>query len=77
MTDAQKKALKWLTERGGDGVFDMNGVLIAEGEAAPFMRSTWNRLRDLGLIEFYNPLGRGRGRARVVGEAKRKLGGEE
>lgn len=35
MTDSQKKALDWLAERGGDGVFDRNGVLLARGESAP------------------------------------------
>lgn len=54
MTSSQKRALQWLTERGGTGVFDRNGVLLAAGETAGdgkgFMRSTWNALRDLGLL---------------------------
>lgn len=66
MTKAQAEARKWLAERGGDGMFDKNGVLLARGELAPFTRSTWNALRDLGLLEFYKPNGRGRGRARLV-----------
>lgn len=53
MTEAQKKALEWLSERNGDGLFDKFGVLVAAGERAPFMRSTWNALRDSGHIEFY------------------------
>ena len=53
MTEAQEKALKWLKEHGGDGLFDNDGVLVAAGERAPHMRSTWNILRDLGHIEFY------------------------
>jgi hypothetical protein len=55
MTRAQKDALKWLSEHNGDGCFDQNGVLLAAGERAPFMRSTWNHLRDQGLVEQYAP----------------------
>lgn len=68
MTAAQKDALKWLHEHGGDGCFDANGVALAGGETAPVTRSTWNALRDLGLVEFYNPRpdGKGRGRLRTV-----------
>lgn len=69
MTPAQTQALKWLREHSGDGCLDKNGVVLAAGETAPFMRSTWNALRDAGLIEFYfrgvNG-GKGRGRIRVV-----------
>jgi len=54
MTDAQKKALKWLSEHNGDGVFNKHNVLIAAGETAPFMYSTWKALRDLGLITYYD-----------------------
>jgi len=66
MTKAQTAAVKWLSEHNSDGMFDKNGVLLAAGETAPFCRSTWNALRDLGLIEFYKPTGKGRGRARIV-----------
>ena len=52
-TDSQKKALKWLSDHNGDGVFDKHGVLLAGGESAPFMRSTWNHLRSSGLVTFY------------------------
>jgi hypothetical protein len=69
MTKSQQAALKWLRERNGDGVFDRNGILLAAGETAPFMRSTWNALRDHGLVEFYNPAGKGHGRVRVTREA--------
>lgn len=54
MTKAQEQALKWLREHNGDGLFDRCGVLVAAGERAPVMRATWNKLRDAGLIEFYN-----------------------
>jgi 5-methylcytosine-specific restriction endonuclease McrA len=48
LTSAQRAALKWFTDRGGDGVFDLNGVLLAAGESAPHTRATWNALRDRG-----------------------------
>lgn len=63
MTPAQREALMWLREHNGDGVFDKHGVLLAAGERAPFTRSTWNALRDLGAVEMY---GTGRGRVRVA-----------
>lgn len=69
MTKAQTEAPKWLNDRGGDGVFDKHGVALAQGETAPVMRSTWNGLRDAGLIEFYGGAAqglRGYGRLRVV-----------
>lgn len=50
MTDSQKAALEWLQEHGGTGIFDREGVLLAAGERAPHMRSTWNVLRDIGLL---------------------------
>lgn len=66
LSDAHKTALIWLHERSGDGIFDKHGVVLAAGERAPFMRSTWNLLRNSGLIEFYNPTGSGRGRLRIT-----------
>lgn len=69
MTKAQTDALKWLQDRGGDGMFDRNGVLLACGESAPHTRGTWNALEKLGLIEFYKPAGKGRGRVRITQEA--------
>lgn len=50
MTPAQKSALKWLRARGHTGVFDKNNVLLAQGERAPVMRSTWNALRSAGMV---------------------------
>ena len=69
LTKAQLEALDWLRKRGGDGAFDVHGVALACGESAPVMRSTWNRLAALGLIEFYSPTGKGRGRLRVKSNA--------
>lgn len=69
-TDAQKLAARWLYERNGDGLFDRNSVLVAAGERAPFMRMTWNALRDLGLGEFYGgTTGRGRFKLTAAGSA--------
>lgn len=69
LTTAQADAVKWLKARGGDACFDRNGVAFAQGETAPFMRSTWNSLQVLGLLEFYGGKrdgGRGYGRLRLV-----------
>ncbi len=47
-------ALKWLRNRNSDGVLEKNRqVLVAAGERAPIMRSTWTRLAEAGLVEFY------------------------
>jgi DNA-binding MarR family transcriptional regulator len=53
LTEAQRAALRWLREHNGDGVFDVNHVLLAAGENAPVMRSTWNKLSEAGFVEFY------------------------
>lgn len=66
MTPALKQALKWLSDHGGDGMFDKNGVVLAAGESAPFRRSTWNALARLGNVEFYGGK-RGRSRLKVTG----------
>lgn len=68
LTKAQAAALEWFRERGGDGVLDRHGVLLAAGETAPFTRSTWNGLRDKGLLEFYRLAPGGYGRARLLKE---------
>lgn len=65
ITDAQYRAIKWLSDRGGDGMFDKNGILLAAGETAPHTRSTWNELAKMDLVEFYKPKARGRGRLRI------------
>lgn len=63
LTRAQSDALNWLRDHNSDGCLDKFGVVLAGGESAPVMRSTWNALRDAGLVEFY---GSGRGRIRIV-----------
>lgn len=65
LSESAKAAWKWLKDHNGDGGFDKNGVLLAGGEQAPFMRSTWNTLRDAGAVEFYRNGQRGRPRVRV------------
>ncbi|HAX40616.1 MAG TPA: hypothetical protein DCY10_07060 [Clostridiales bacterium] len=62
LTTAQRTALKWFREHGGDGVFDRNGVLLAAGESGPHMRGTWNALARCGHVEFY---GGKKGRSRM------------
>jgi hypothetical protein len=50
-TIARRQAYEWLRDRNGTGVFETNNsVLLAAGERAPFMRGTWNALRDMGAI---------------------------
>lgn len=69
ITDAQRAALKWLREHNGDGIFDKSGVLLAGGERAPVVRSTWNKLADQGLVKFYGGK-HGRSRLRLTSEAR-------
>lgn len=53
-TNSQLAALKWLINRNGDGVFERNNsVLLASGDRAPVMRSSWNALEKAGFVEFY------------------------
>lgn len=66
LTDSQRAALTWLRRHGSDGLFCKDGVLMACGERAPFMRSTWNALVKEGVAEFY---GDGRGRIRLTGNS--------
>lgn len=69
LTAPQRRALQWLKDRGGDGIFNRHGVLLAQGEYAPHERVTWNQLGELGLVEFYDGVrsgGTGHGRLRVV-----------
>lgn len=53
ITEAQRTALRWLKQHNGDGLFSRDGVLLAAGERAPVMRSTWNALERAGFVEFY------------------------
>lgn len=51
MTPAQREAFLWLRSRGGEGAINGFGVLVAQGQRAPFALTTWNALRDLGWLE--------------------------
>ena len=60
LTKTQKDALRALAERGGEGAIMRNGCVLAQGEVLGdppdtdgcyFIRSTWNKLRELGLVE--------------------------
>jgi hypothetical protein len=53
VTSAQKDALEWLRKRGGDGSRQRGNVLLAAGEIAPVMWSTWKKLAELGKVEIY------------------------
>jgi len=51
LSDAQLRALKWLKERGGSGVINRYGRLLAAGEVArQFDASTWLRLAVAGYV---------------------------
>jgi hypothetical protein len=71
LTLPQRRALAWLKDRGGDGCFTRSGVALAQGDLAPFERPTWNKLQELGYVEFYGGVrdgGKGHGRLRLVGQ---------
>lgn len=65
-TIPQKAALKWLINRNGDGAFDKTRCLIAAGERAGVLRSTWSKLHDLGLVKIYIPDGAKHKRCKVT-----------
>lgn len=44
LTKAQRAAVKWFHNRGGDGMFTKGQVLLARGELAGVDRRTWNAL---------------------------------
>lgn len=54
LTRAEYDALEWLQKHNGEGHFGGRGnTLMAAGEIAPIMRSTWNNLEKKGFVEFY------------------------
>lgn len=74
VSPAMRRAIFWLHRRGGDGVFDKTRVLVASGERSGslgfsldegFMYSTWLKLEQAGLLEFYGGK-RGRGRVKLT-----------
>lgn len=44
LTKAQRAALRWFYNRGGDGMFNKGQVMLARGELAAVERKTWNAL---------------------------------
>jgi hypothetical protein len=53
LTKDQRAALTWFARHGGDGMFARGHVLLAQGETAPVMRATWNKLATEGFVAFY------------------------
>lgn len=70
LTQQQRRALDWLAERGGDGVWCTGGgAVMAQGDIAPYERATWQRLEELGHVESYGAArhgGKGWGRIRLL-----------
>jgi hypothetical protein len=62
ITQAQRDALKWMRERGGDAaVVRVRGggrYILAQGETAPFRPITCRALIDNGLAEYVDLNGR-------------------
>ncbi len=55
LTKAQVRAVKWLQERGGSGVLDRYGRLVAAGEVATSVHpTTWLRLVAGGMLSGQN-----------------------
>lgn len=74
MTDAHKRALRWMKERGGDAaVARVNGggrYFLAQGEQAPFMPSTARALIEAGLAEYVDLNGKKAVRFRLTEAGK-------
>lgn len=72
LTTAQKTALKWMREHGGDAaVARVNGggrYILAQGEQAPFLPSTCRALIDRGLAEYVDMNGKKAVRFRLTAE---------
>ncbi len=51
LTKSQERAIEWLKERGGSGILDRYGRLVAGGEvASQFHPTTWLRLVAVGAV---------------------------
>ena len=74
LTKAQRAAVKWLYNRGGDGMFTKGQVLLARGELAAVNRATWNSLEKAGppLIQYSEGKGYKRVRITEAGQAVAK-----
>lgn len=67
LTKPQQRALRWLYNRSGKGVFTKGQVLMASGDLAGVTRITWNALRDAGYVEI-GKTGKGRVEITEAGE---------
>ena len=70
LTQAQKKALKWLQERGGDAAVARTTAggryILAQGDTGPFTVATCRALVSLGLAEYVDVGGRKAARFRLT-----------
>lgn len=66
LTKAQRAAVKWFHNRGGDGVFTKGQVLLARGELAAVNRSTWNALANAEPPLIQYSTGKGYKRAAIT-----------
>lgn len=53
LTEAQTSALDWLAARGGDGSIQSGERVLARGEFAPHLWTTWRALIAAGRVEEY------------------------
>lgn len=62
LTDADKRALDWMRDHGGDAaVVRVKGggrYILAQGEQGPFLPSTCRKLIDAGLAEYVDMNGK-------------------
>jgi hypothetical protein len=62
MTDAMKRALRWMRDHGSDcavaRVLGGGRIFLAQGEHAPFLPNTARALIDAGLAEYVDINGR-------------------
>jgi hypothetical protein len=65
ISPAQRKALRFLNDRNGEGVIDRYGRLMCAGEVGKFMPDTWLRLMTAGLVK-----AAGRNRLRITPKGK-------
>ena len=68
MTEAQRKALDWLLAHNGDGK-RIGGAVLAAGEYAKTVPSTWKALEIGGFVETYRDAN-GHSRVRVSEKGK-------
>lgn len=50
ITEAMQKALHWLCERDGEGVFNNDHQILARGSVCPALPSTWRRIIERAYV---------------------------